>query len=60
MQKTQETRVQSLDQEGPLEEEIVITPGFRAWKKLRTEEPGGPKETDTIHRLSRHCGYEGG
>ena len=60
MQKMQETRAQSLGQEDPLEEEIVITPVFLSWKNLRTEEPAGPKETDTTYRLSMHCGYGGG
>ena len=41
MQGTQETRVQSLGQEDPLEEEVVIHSGTLPWRIPWTEEPGG-------------------
>ena len=37
----QDTRVQSLGWEDPLEEEIVILSSFLAWEIPWTEEPGG-------------------
>ena len=37
----QETGVQSLGQEDPLEEEMAIHSTILAWRILRTEEPGG-------------------
>ena len=36
----QETQVQSLGQEDPLEEEMTIHSSILAWKIPRTEEPG--------------------
>ena len=36
-----ETRVQSLGQEGPLEEEMATHSSILAWRIPRTEEPGG-------------------
>ena len=41
MQETQETWVQSLDQEGPLEEAMVTQSSILAWRISWTEEPGG-------------------
>ena len=41
MQETQETQVQSLGQEDPLEEEMATHSNILAWKIPRTEEPGG-------------------
>ena len=41
MQESQETQVQSLGQEDPLEESIATQSSFFAWEILRTEEPGG-------------------
>ena len=41
MQETQETRVQSLDQEDPLEEEMATHSSIFAWEIPWTEEPGG-------------------
>ena len=41
MQETQETRVRSLDQEDPLEEEMATHSSISAWETPRTEEPGG-------------------
>ena len=37
----QETRVQSLDQEDPLEKEMATHSSIPAWEILWTEEPGG-------------------
>ena len=41
MQGTQETQVQSLDWEDPLEEEMSPHSSILAWKTPGTEEPGG-------------------
>ena len=41
MQETQETQVQSLDLEDPVEYEMATHSGILAWKTLWTEEPGG-------------------
>ena len=41
MQETQETRVQSLGQEKPLEEEIATHSSILAWRISWTEEAGG-------------------
>ena len=41
MQETQETWVQSLGQEDPLEEEMVTHSSILAYKIPWTEEPGG-------------------
>ena len=48
----QETQVQFLDQEDPLEKEMAIYSSILAWEIPRTEEPGsyspwGRKELDT-------------
>ena len=40
MQETQETRVQSLGQEDPLEEEMATHFSILAWKIPWTEDPG--------------------
>ena len=37
----QETRVQCLSQEDPLEEEMTTHPSILAWRIPPTEEPGG-------------------
>ena len=37
----QETQVQSLGQEGPLEEGMTIHSSVLAWRIPQTEEPGG-------------------
>ena len=52
----QETRVQSLDQEDPLEKEVVTHSSILAWRILWTEElgrcsPWGRWESDTTERL---------
>ena len=41
MQEMQETRVQSLGQEGPLEEEMTTHSSISAWEIPWTGEPGG-------------------
>ena len=41
MQETQETRVLSLGQEGPLEKEMATHSNILAWEIAWTEEPGG-------------------
>ena len=41
MQELQETWVQSLDWEGPLEEGIAIHSSILAWRTPWTKEPGG-------------------
>ena len=38
---TQETQVQSLGQEDPLEKEMVTHSSILAWRIPQTEEPGG-------------------
>ena len=40
-QKTQETRIPSLDWEDPLEEGMATHFSILAWRVLWTEEPGG-------------------
>ena len=52
MQETQETWVQSLGQEDPVEKEMTTHCSIPAWKILWTEEPGmlqsmGSQELDT-------------
>ena len=41
MQETQETQVQSLGWEDPLEEEMATHSSILAWKMTWTEKPGG-------------------
>ena len=41
MQETQETWVQSLSQEDPLEEEMATNSSILGWNIPWTEEPGG-------------------
>ena len=41
MQETQETRVRSLSQEDPLEEEMATPSSILAWEIAWTEEPDG-------------------
>ena len=41
MQETQETQIQSLGWEDPLEEEMATYSSVVAWKIPCTEEPGG-------------------
>ena len=60
MQETQETQIQSLGQEDPLEEEMTTHSGILAWRIPRTEGPGGiqsagSQESDPAERLdTRH------
>jgi len=57
MQETQETVVQSLHWEGPLEEEMATLSSTPAWEIPRTEEPGSPrscKEVDTTEHTHTH------
>ena len=59
MQETQETQVQFLSQEDPLEEEMATHSSILARKIPWTEEPGGLqsmgcKDPDTTERLSTH------
>ena len=49
MQESQETLVQSLGQEDPLEEEMAIHSSILAWEIPWTEEPGGV----TVHGVAR-------
>ena len=43
MQETQETWVQSLGQEDPLEDETAAHSSILAWRVPQTEEPGRPQ-----------------
>ena len=45
MQETQETRVWSLSQEDPLEEEMETHSSILAWRTPWTEEAGGLQST---------------
>ena len=59
MQETQETWVQSLSQEDPLEREMATHLNILAWKILWTEEPGrlqsmGLQESDMAYLLNHH------
>ena len=47
MQETQETRVQSLGQEDPLEEEMAIHSSILAWKT------SGQRSLATVHGLAK-------
>ena len=49
----QETQVQSLDQEDPLEKEMVTHSSFLAWKIPWTEGPGGLQSMGW--KRVRHC-----
>ena len=63
LQQTQETQVQSLSQEGPLEEEMTTHSSILAWKIPWTKEPGrllsmGHKDLDTTEQPDdndNHC-----
>ena len=54
----QETRVQSLDGEDPLEDEMATHSSILTWKIAWTEEPGGLRsirsQRDTTDQLSTH------
>ena len=49
MQKLQESHVQSLGQEDPLEEEMATHSSILAWETPWTEEPGGY----TVHGMAK-------
>ena len=56
---TQETQVQSLGQEGPLEKEMAAHSSILIWEIPWTEEPGGlqsmePQELHTTEQLNHH------
>ena len=58
----QETQVQSLGWEDPLEKEMVTHSSFVAWRIPWTEEPGGlqsmgSQELDMTQRLNQHSKY---
>ena len=46
-QKTQETQVQSLGPEDPLEEDMANHSSILAWRTPRTEDPGGLQSTES-------------
>ena len=52
MQETQETRVLSLGQEDPLENEMATHSSILAWEIPRTEESGG---LHTVHGVAKDC-----
>ena len=59
MQEMQETWVQSLGREDPLEEEVATHSSILAWEIPWTEEPGGLQsmglqELDMTERLNHH------
>ena len=53
IQETQETQVQSLGQEDPLEEEMATCSSILAWKTPWTEEPGGLQS-----KVSQRVGHD--
>jgi len=60
VQETQETRVQSLGQEDPLEEGMATHSDILAWKIPWAEEPGGyslwgRKESGTTEHTQKSC-----
>ena len=59
MQEIQETQVQSLAREDPLEEKMATHSITLAWEIPRTEEPGGLQsrgsQSDTTQILSMHA-----
>ena len=62
MQVTQETRVQSLGWEGPLEEEMTIRSSILAGeshgqRSLGGYSPWGHEESDMIEQLGMHTQY---
>ena len=59
----QETQVQSLGQEDPLEKEMATRSSILAWRIPWTEEPGGYgpwvcKKSDMTEQLSTHTGLQ--
>ena len=57
MQEMQETELQSLGREDPLEKEMEIHSRILAWEIPWTEEPGGPQSrgSQSRARLSMHA-----
>ena len=53
MQETQETQVQSLGREDPLEKEMITHYSILAWEILRTDEPGGLQPMG-LQRVGHH------
>ena len=51
--ETQETRVWSLGQEDPLEEEMATHSSILAWEIPRAEEPGGLESDTTEHTYTQ-------
>ena len=47
----QETRVRSLSQEDPLEEEMATPSSILAWESAWTEEPDGLQSTGSQHQI---------
>ena len=54
MQEVQETWVQSLDGEDPLEEGLAIQSSILAWKTPWTEEPDGLQSTGSETDMTEH------
>ena len=48
---TQETWVQALDRENPLEEGMATLSSILAWRIPQTEEPGGPQSMGSQREL---------
>ena len=57
MQEMQETRVPSLGQEDPLEEEMAARSSVLSWEIPRTEEPGGVQSIGS-HRVKQDWAAE--
>ena len=58
----QETRVQSLSREDPLEKEMTTHTSILAWRIPWTEEPGrlqtmGSRDSDTTEQLVHTCAW---
>ena len=51
MQETKKTKVQSLGQEDPLEEEMATHSSILSWEILWTEEPGS-RDSVTVHEVT--------
>ena len=54
MQEVQETRIRSLDQANPLEEEMATHPSIPTRKVPWTEEPGG-SQSKGLQRALEHA-----
>ena len=55
----QETQVQSLGREDPLEKEMSTHSSILAWRIPRTEEPGGPQSMELRVTNTSHFGNQG-